>query len=502
MSHNYLLFVSLFSVLTFAFALEDQSLGVNAFTASFTVQAKVNLTFGDNPSTNYYPIPFILSPVFGIFKGKVAFNYPTAEMRIDLSAADTAPFKLKTTTIVSTNSGKNCVYGTSSFNCTMAMYQTQGTAGRCWVYPAYNSGAMPNQMGANMGLVYKGTATVDGYLCLVWESIVNNFIFYVRVTDLATIEIDLPYVFTQIAPIFNFFGGFYGTTYIRFSNIVVGTPSPSNFYPPPYQCNVAPNTVKDDLIAFNDPSKFLDYFLQKALFKAESVIKAMDALRTKSQNNLLKPEKEEKKKRLESQSFPPVLNPTFSANYVFNGSQFYKANGVIITGKVAMDYTQSGFAYSIDSINGSLPFDLQAEFRVSPSRGGFDFIGVNGQSCYDYIFFQWLWSILLPQYQIPPYAVQGPDQKVNGVDCSVWSFSNGGPPTQLFVRKSDNTLIQLTTYFETLSFSTITLYNVVPTVNPAQYSRPSTCIEILGWSHNWASHLPWGWCDPYCWIWW
>jgi hypothetical protein len=362
----------------------------------------------------------------------------------------------------------------------------------------YFTGQMPNQMGSGMGLVYKGTQTVDGYLCLVWESN-SNYMFFVRVTDLATVEIDLPYVLTQIAPIFNFLGGFYGTTYIRFSNLVVGTPSSSNFQKPTYACNVAPFNAKE-LVQLNSPIKFLDHFLQVVLNKAETTIKAIDELRIRSIES--EKEKEEEKenpkvKRIEEQTFPPALNPTFSANYVFNGSQFYEANGVIITGKVAFDFTQSGFSFSVDSISGSWPFDLQAELRISPSRGGFDFIGVgpNGQ-CYDYIFFQWLWSIILPQYQIPPYAIQSPDQKVNGVECSVWSFAS--PPTIIYVRKSDNTLIQMSSSFQTFGYSTVTLYNVQTVVNPSSYSRPSTCTEILGWSHNWASHLPWGWCEPFC----
>jgi hypothetical protein len=367
---------------------------------------------------------------------------------------------------------------------------------------------MPNQMGSNMGLTYKGTQTIDGYLCLVWESS-TKYLFFVRVSDLATVEIDLPYVLTQIAPIFNFLGGFYGTTFIRFSNIIVGTPSVSNFQKPPYACNIVPgNGNVKEVVDFSDPTKFLDHFLQKALYKAESAIKALDHIRTQSMASK-KAEKEKQEdgeiskvvKRTEQQNFPPALNPTFSANYVFNGSQFYAANGVIITGKIAFDFTQSGFAFSMDSITGSFPFDLQAELRISPSRGGFDFIGVgpNGQ-CYDYIFFQWLWSILLPQYQIPPSAIQSPDQKVNGVLCAVWSYSS--PPTMLYVRKSDNTLIQISSNFQTFGYSTVTLFNVQTTVSPSSYARPSTCTEILGWSHNWASHLPWGWCDPFCWIWW
>jgi len=207
------------------------------------------------------------------------------------------------------------------------------------------------------------------------------------------------------------------------------------------------------------------------------------------------------KRSKEQSGFPPALNPTFSANYIFNGSQFYQANGVTVTGKIAMDYTQSGFAFTVDSVTGSWPFDVQFEMRVSPSRGGFDIIGVgsNGQ-CYDYIFFQWIWSIILPQYQVPPYSVQSPDQKVNGVECSVWSFAD--PPTILYVRKSDNTLIQMSSTFQTFGYSTVTLSNIQTTVNPSLYSRPSSCIEILGWSHNWASHLPWGWCDPFCGILW
>jgi len=207
-------------------------------------------------------------------------------------------------------------------------------------------------------------------------------------------------------------------------------------------------------------------------------------------------------KRDETQNVPPPLNPIFTADYVFNGSQFYEANGVLVTGRVAMDFTQSGFMWSIDSVSGALPFDLQAEFRISPSRGGFDMIGVNAANCYDYMFFQWLWSILFPQWQIPPSSVRGPDQKVNGVDCSVWSFNGDNGYTMLYVRKSDNTLIQLSQNFDTFGFSTLTFNNVQTSVDPTVYSRPSTCIDLLQWSHNWASHLPWGWCDPFCWIWW
>jgi len=204
--------------------------------------------------------------------------------------------------------------------------------------------------------------------------------------------------------------------------------------------------------------------------------------------------------KFEILNFPPPLNQVFSATYTFNGSQYYQAQGFVVQGRVAMDFQKSGFMFSVDAISGSMPYDVQAEFRIAPSRHGIDFIGIGGakDQCYDYIFFQWIFTILLPQYQIPPNSVQGPDQKVNGVDCSVWTFYNGGPQTILFVRKSDNTLMQLSTKFQSIGFSTVTLTNIQSSVNPDIYARPSTCIEILGWNRNWNSHLPWGWCSPFC----
>jgi len=479
---------------------------VDAFTAEFTISAKVNSTFKAVPQRDYFPLPFILSPEFGIFKGKIAFNYNTSEIRLDIEGDDDAPYKYQTTTIVSTNNGANCYYGAQQFNCSAAVYSTEGSPDRCWSY-VYNS-YLPNQMGANMNLQYIGTDEIDGYLCLVWEaSGLYSFPFtiYVRVNDLATVEIDLPYVMSEAVPFLSILGNLGGTTYIRFTEIVVGKPNPSNFYPP--SCNGNDSTSSrthpfSELFQnqYRNTTNWFNDIIDSAVNQAEKALNLVkhrnrgtgSSISSKKKINKQKNEFDEK--RATVQNFPPPLNPTFSATYLFNASQ-YSTTGLVINGKLAFDFTESGFAYSVDSIQSGTTFDLQTEFRVSPSRTGWDLLQVGPDgNCHDYMFFQWIWSILLPNFQIPPFAVQMPNQKVNGYLCSVWSFGDA----MLYVRIYDSIIVQFEAQFSTFGYTTVTFSNLKDTVDPARYSRPSTCVEILGWSHNWASHLYWGWCGPFC----
>jgi len=111
----------------------------------------------------------------------------------------------------------------------------------------------------------------------VWKANKTTFTgtyFYVRTTDLATVEIDLPYIYNQIAPVFQFFGAFSGTTFIRFTNIVVGTPSSSNFQKPAYPCNHVPPSLQDKP-NFANPSKYFDILLETILQRATKLISAI-----------------------------------------------------------------------------------------------------------------------------------------------------------------------------------------------------------------------------------
>jgi len=204
-----------------------------------------------------------------------------------------------------------------------------------------------------------------------------------------------------------------------------------------------------------------------------------------SQNKRSSKKPEEISPRLK---FPPGLNQAFTASYILNGSQYYPAWAYTFEGKLAFDFTKSGFAFSIEKTTGSIPFDLQTEFRVSPNLNGFDMIQVGGDGkCYVYLFFQWIISILAPRFVINAEAVQSPNQKVNGDDCTVWALNQN----IFWVRVSDNTLVQVSGdigYYG--GFATMTLSNVKSGVDPSLYSRPSTCVELLEWSQDWASHLP------------
>jgi len=107
---------------------------------------------------------------------------------------------------------------------------------------------------------------------------------------------------------------------------------------------------------------------------------------------------------------------------------------------------------------------------------------------------QWIFSYLLPQFQLSYASQQVNDQRVNGDLCTVWQNYGG----LYFVRKSDNTLVQINYQTSGSSFFVVTLSNVKGTVDPNRYSKPSTCIDLLNWNTNWQSHLPYGWCFPFC----
>jgi len=90
---------------------------------------------------------------------------------------------------------------------------------------------------------------------------------------------------------------------------------------------------------------------------------------------------------------------------------------------------------------------------------------------------------------------------INGDTCSWWKttwnwYENYA---ELYVRNSDHVLVQAIIP-DPISYapSAFTLSNVQGGVSPSTYSRPTVTAEIMNWSPNWESHLPWAWCYPFC----
>jgi len=211
--------------------------------------------------------------------------------------------------------------------------------------------------------------------------------------------------------------------------------------------------------------------------------------------------------KIKEGALPPMLNQIFTANWVLNASVQLTPpfTNYAIYGRLAFDFTTSGFAVSVTSVTGNIPMDVQFEFRIYPSMNGIEWlqVGPNGNDCYSYVFLQWLWTYFLAPFQIPFDSVPQQPVVVNGDMCSVWQTTYqwyGQQPSTLFVRNSDNALVQLTVPEPFLGhgMSIITLTNIVNSVNPNSYSRPATCVQTMKWNPSWNSHLPWYWCDPWC----
>jgi len=366
-------------------------------------------------------------------------------------------------------------------------------------------------MGADMNLTYQGIKMEDGYECMIWST-EGGSTFAVRLTDLAIVEMDLHYVLSQVIPMFPIFGLGAGRTLIQFTKIEVGAPDPSNFAPPSGVCikvyPTPPSSPKK--IHFKDLSTVLaDTLKENPIVSAITKINPMEYLIEKLQKvtNIQKKQafqNSEDKWRINQGPVPPRLNQTFSVSWTLNASEDLTPpyTPYTLSGQLAFDFTTSGLSWSIESTTGNIPMDVQFELRLFPSMNGVELLQVGPQGeCYSYIFLQWLWTYLAPQFEIPyDSGEQGP-AVVNGEACTVWQttwnwYDNFA---ELYVRDSDHVLVQLTIP-EPFGhgLATITFTNIKTHVNPSSYSRPSTCVETMTWNPSWESHLPWAWCYPYC----
>jgi len=211
------------------------------------------------------------------------------------------------------------------------------------------------------------------------------------------------------------------------------------------------------------------------------------------------------KKRTSQQQHPPHLNQTFSANWILNApNPSAPYTPYSLSGTLGFDFTVSGFYFTLDSMTGNIPIDLKISFRIYPDRNGIEFllVGPDG-SCYSYLFLQWLWTYLIPVFEVPYDANFVGNVTINGDASTAWqtTWQWGIYYAELFVREKDHVLVQaLIPDPFTAVPSPLILSDISGTVPPLSYSRPDTCAELLNWSPNFASHLPWAWCFPFCFI--
>jgi len=162
------------------------------------------------------------------------------------------------------------------------------------------------------------------------------------------------------------------------TNIVVGTPDPSNFNPPPYQCtNQNPKKELPKIDFSNNVKHVVETLLPK--FEFPNLFE-----KRVNQEEII--QKQSGLQKRQSQ-FPPSLNQVFSADYIYNVSNWYYGS-VYLKGKLAFDFTKSGLAFSIDNVVSGLPINFQSDFRIYPSFGGFEFLEVSPEgNSYGFLFF-------------------------------------------------------------------------------------------------------------------
>jgi hypothetical protein len=317
--------------------------------------------------------------------------------------------------------------------------------------------------------------------------------------DLAIVEIDLPYIIAQLAPYFEFFGWGDAISRVLLTNIVVGAPDPSNFNVPAGQCI---QTYNSTIVNYqNLPPRPFENII------TNPVAEIIKDIAKKTVFNKLTPQEKPliRKKRTVQQNTPPHLNQTYSANWFLNANTPNAPyTPYTMSGTLGFDFTKSGFYITLDSTSGNIPWDLQIGFHIYPDRNGIEFLQVGPDgSCYSYLYLQWLWTYLIPVYEIPWSSTYAGTARVNGDTCTVWKttwnwYNNAA---ELFLREKDRVIVQALIP-DPVSFapSLLTFTNVQGTVNsgPSGYGRPSSCAEIMNWSPDFESHLPWDWCGLFC----
>jgi len=317
----------------------------------------------------------------------------------------------------------------------------------------------------------------------------------VRLMDLAIVEIDLPYLIGELAPYFSFFGYGGALTRISLTNIVTGPPDASNFNIPPGQCL----ELWNESIPV-DYSKVENPIFEFMTAPVREISKLFNSFRSEPSRDQ---EPIQKKREFHQQQHPPPLNQTFSAKWLLNvpapNAPFTPYS---LSGTVAFDFTVSGFVITLDTITGNIPLDLQVSFRIYPDRNGVEFLQVGPDgSCYSYLFLQWFWTYLVPSFEIPYTANYIGNVIINGDSTTAWQTTWNWRSyfAELYVRDKDHVLVQsLIPDPLSLTPCPLTFSDVSGNVPPSTYSRPDNCAEIMNWSPNFASHLPWAWCYPWC----
>jgi len=336
--------------------------------------------------------------------------------------------------------------------------------------------------------------TVDGYTCAVFKDNDSKNVYSIRIVDLAIIKAETPYDGFIPLPIFQVLGGDgNSSSWIDFYNPVLGAVDPSKFAVPAGTCidisNWASSSIQDSMLPQLFVAKSLANDLNPMGFLADVVKESL---------------KRSEPKALVKRQSPPQLAQAFTADITLtiNATATPPFKPYMITGKVAFDFVNFGAYVMWDNINGAIPFVLQGGLIIHPSTNGIEWLIASPEGkCWSLLYLQWLWTFLLPPYQIPPDASFTGEAVINGDKCSIWNYYWGGRSITVFVRESDGAIVK-GLHFEdptwTHQGANWILSNIKLSVDPSIYARPAECAETMTWNPSFSSHLPWYWCVPFC----
>jgi len=282
-------------------------------------------------------------------------------------------------------------------------------------------------------------------------------------------------------------GGGNSSTWVDMYHPKIGAIDPSKFAVPSGQCINVPGSFflekPNKFGIFTQPLEMLKSFLKESLTPTPIV--------------------EVPKSPLVSRQQIPQLAQAFTAkmSLVINATYDPPFKPYTITGQLGFDFTKTGFYFMIEDFQGAIPFSLKTGVVISPDRNGFEILLMSPEgNCYGSFFIQWIFTFLLPPYQIPPDAIYMGTAVVDGFQCSVWNYYWGAHNVNLYVRIADGVPIkgEHSLPYVGMTVSSWHLTDIQLSVNPALYSRPPSCVELDTWNPSFQSHLPWYWCSPIC----
>jgi len=324
------------------------------------------------------------------------------------------------------------------------------------------------------------------------DSVTGNE-FAIRAADLAVIRATYKGGSYLPIPVYEILGGFGNySTWLDMYNPKLGPVDPSNFAVPSGPCIKSNySLLRQVLNPLDIPSMAQNIMKSARKLASDPLLSMSPALPV------------ERFPKYEKRQAIPLLAQKFTADFslVVNTTYEMPYTSYTLSGRVAFDFSKSGFRATLSNINGPVPFQLQTSFIISPNRDGIELLQVSPSgNCFSWFYLQWFWTFLVPPFSIPSDAAYMGQTTISGFQCSIWNYYFQGRSLTLYVR-SDGVPMKGINFEDptwTNSGSTFVLSNIKLSVDPSEYARPKVCTETMTWNPSWQSHLPWYWCEPYC----